>query len=69
MKIPYPVFIISQKISILICNITAKNIFPQINTLEAIFSAENLATVKFYIKRVFEGKEQEELIIRENKVS
>jgi CheY-like chemotaxis protein len=65
MKIPYPVFIISQKSLIVVQNIISTKTFPGLQKIENIFTQENKKVVNSCIKKVFEGSEKEEIILKE----
>ena len=67
MKIPYPVYIVSQKLNIISQNKAANKIFKEITHIDMIFSGDNKLSIVNLIKEMHDGKEKDEFMIKENK--
>ncbi|OMJ76892.1 hypothetical protein SteCoe_23629 [Stentor coeruleus] len=72
MKIPYPAVIISQRLKIILMNHAANKAYShggksmQEKSLDIIFTRTNYDVICGFIKKVFEGKEREEVIVKES---
>ncbi|OMJ83229.1 hypothetical protein SteCoe_15881 [Stentor coeruleus] len=72
MKIPYPVVIVSQRFRIVLMNYAADRVFcqkgmnMQEKNLEGLFTLENYDIICRLIRSVSDGKEKEEVFLKEN---
>lgn len=65
MKIPFPVFIVSQKFGIVFSNASFQVVFGKSCKFEDIFKDDNFHLVTGLIKKVFRGSDYEETLIKE----
>lgn len=64
-KIPFPVFIVNQRLSIVFQNKSFLEIFGKMCKFENIFKDDNFNLVTGLIKKVFQGSDYEETLIKE----
>ena len=65
MKIPCPVFIMSQKFNLLAQNISASQTYQNITQFQTIFTEENCSIINRSIKKIFMGQEKDQVLIKE----
>ena len=64
-QMPYPVVILTQKLTIIVKNEAFSEKFENINEMSKIFSDENFRTIQELLKNVFEGKGVETVVFKE----